>query len=154
MKESAHWCHEYFHRAFADPASGLMAVITGLRADPDSGRPHLSSIDEHFRRRMDYLQAQQFLTVRFEDIVGAAGGGDDQGQREAISRVADHLGLRLSQRDLNYITANAFSQQSPTFRKGQIGSWRAEMSSEQRTAFQAIAGSLLVELGYESGAGW
>jgi hypothetical protein len=36
-----------------------------------------------------------------------------------------------------------------TFRKGLIGGWREEFSSEHEQAAKEVAGPLLVELGYE-----
>jgi hypothetical protein len=41
-----------------------------------------------------------------------------------------------------------------TFRKGQIGSWREEFSAEHERAVKEVAGSLLVELGYEADPEW
>ena len=37
-----------------------------------------------------------------------------------------------------------------TFRKGQIGGWREEFSSEHERAVEGVVGPLLVELGYEA----
>lgn len=154
MKESAHWCHRYFREGLEDPASRLMAAITGLEPNSETGRPYLASIDGHFRTRLDYLEDRRFLTVRFEDVVGSRGGGDDMRQREAIFRVAEHLGLKLRQGDVSNIVGHAFGEDSPTFRKGQIGSWREEMLPEHKTAFKAITGSLLIDLGYEADLDW
>jgi len=154
MKESAHWCHEYFHDQLADPATRLMKCITGMEGDPGNGQPYLSSIDEHFRRRLDYLQESRFLTVRFEDAIGSAGGGIDERQRAVIVSLAHHLGLRLNDRDIHRVVVNAYDSTSPTFRRGQIGSWQEEMQSEHRARFKEIAGPLLVELGYEKDMDW
>jgi hypothetical protein len=38
--------------------------------------------------------------------------------------------------------------------KGAVGSWSESWSSEDRLLFDAVAGDLLVELGYEPNAGW
>ncbi len=40
------------------------------------------------------------------------------------------------------------------FRKGQVGGWRDEWSSDDRFAFDDVAGDLLIELGYEPDASW
>ena len=154
LNETNHWCHDYFNHVLQDQASRLMAAITGLEGEPENDRPGLNSIDQHFRNLLDYLHDPRFLKVRFEDVVGSAGGGDDRRQREVISSLADHLGLKLRRRDVSHVMAHAFDRGAPTFRKGQIGSWRQEMLPEHKVAFKEIAGSLLVDLGYEASTDW
>lgn len=154
MREPAHWCHSYFCSVLSDRASRLMAAIRGLTKDPRSEHPFLASIDEHFRLRMGYMDEARFCTVRFEDLVGSAGGGNDNQQAQTLHVIANHLGLRLTSSDIRRITTQAFCRESPTFRKGQIGSWRDEMGPAHRAAFKEVAGPLLIELGYESTLSW
>ncbi len=40
------------------------------------------------------------------------------------------------------------------FRQGGSGGWRADWSTADRLAFDAVGGELLVDLGYEDGRGW
>lgn len=40
------------------------------------------------------------------------------------------------------------------WRKGVVGDWRARFTDDDKRCFKAIAGSLLVELGYEQGMDW
>jgi len=40
------------------------------------------------------------------------------------------------------------------WRKGVVGDWRTYFTEETKERFKAMAGELLVELGYERGTGW
>ncbi len=83
--------------------------------------------------------------VRFEELIGARGGGDDDTQARTIRAIYDHLGVeprhaRLSER--------LFSSASPTFRKGQIGSWRESFDPELEALFEREAGRWMEVYGY------
>ena len=145
MREPRHWCHTFFREVLSDDSSRLMATICGM------DEPHLDSIDKHFRRKFGYLSHPQFCIVRFEELIGSAGGGDDRSQQVTIQKIADHLQLSLTAQELRHITSRAFWRNSPTFRKGQIGAWKQEMQEEHKEAFGKVAGQLLLELGYEEG---
>ena len=88
------------------------------------------------------------LVVRFEDLVGAAGGGDDTSQRRCLRDVYDHLGLPLDEARLEEIAGRLFSASSPTFRRGAIGQWRHAFDDEARALFDGRASELLGALGY------
>jgi len=69
-------------------------------------------------------------------------------------KIARHLRVKLSSENLTYIADNAFSMDSATFRRGQIGSWRDELKPEHILKFKEVAGQLLIDLGYETNLGW
>lgn len=49
---------------------------------------------------------------------------------------------------------NVNPEKSPTYRKGQSGNWRQEFDEEVKERFKAVAGDLLIELGYEKDLNW
>lgn len=148
MREPRHWCHNYFHEVLENHSQRLMATIRG------DEKSNLKTIDGHFRSRMAYMNHPRFYTVRFEEMIGSEGGGDDLLQRSTIESIADHLKVKLTNHDLQRIALDAFSTSSPTFRKGKIGSWKEEMEPEHIEAFIDVAGDLLCELGYEETLEW
>jgi hypothetical protein len=87
--------------------------------------------------------------VRFEDLVGPAGGGSRERQERAIGAIAEHLGLPLTAGETAVIADGVFDVTSPTFRRGLIGSWKEHFTAEHVRAFTEIAGQTLVEWGYE-----
>jgi len=155
MRHLDHWCHLYFQQHLPDDFSRLMAVITGLNEKlPDSKRLTLRSIDAHYRHRWGYMTHPRVVSVTFEDLVGIRGGGSDSRQEATIHRIAEHLGVRLSEKELAYIGKGAFSDASATFRKGRIAGWQKAMSIEHKNMFRRIAGQLLIDLGYEINIDW
>ncbi len=91
--------------------------------------------------------------VRFERLVGAEGGGSDADRREEIRAIAAHLAIPCSESHVEAISRSLFGGTS-TFRHGQIGSWKQGFTPEVTRAFKAVAGDLLVELGYERDHSW
>ncbi|MCH9769328.1 MAG: sulfotransferase domain-containing protein [Gammaproteobacteria bacterium] len=94
-----------------------------------------------------YAERPNSLVCKFEDLVGAKGGGDDELQRETIKKMADFLGLDLSKKATDHVVANLFGASS-TFRKGQIGSWVEHFKAEHHAAFDSMMGHLLEKWGY------
>jgi hypothetical protein len=92
--------------------------------------------------------------VRFEDLVGDLGGGSKKAQYQLIKHLAGHLRLTLRMSDIERIAEASYSSRSPTFRKGQMGTWKAELTAEHKEAFKNIAGDLLIDLGYEQDLSW
>jgi hypothetical protein len=86
------------------------------------------------------------LVVRFEDIVGANGGGSDEGQIRAVKRIVDWVGLK--EVNVPEIAEKVFGG-TPTFRKGLIGSWKDEFIPEVEQEFNRVIGNRLSEWGYE-----
>jgi hypothetical protein len=88
------------------------------------------------------------LLLRFEDLVGPAGGGDADRQRTALVDLYAHLGLDVDAAWIDQLQERVFSDRSPTFRRGAIGGWREVFDEETAAVFDEEAGHLLVRLGY------
>jgi hypothetical protein len=92
-------------------------------------------------------------TTRFERLVGARGGGSDHAQMEELCRIACHLDRPAHQATLRAAAADVFGG-SWNFRRGQIGSWEEHLTEEHKMMFKAVAGDVLIELGYERDLDW
>ncbi len=146
--------HAYYQK-LPDDHSRLMTAIIGIEeASLGDRKIRWPSIDTSFRERLSWLTHPRCCVVTFEELVGPNGGGDGELQRAAIRRIAEHIKVRLTARDVEYVARNVFSTQTRTFRRGQIGSWQQEMTAAHRATFKEIAGQLLVDLGYETGFEW
>jgi hypothetical protein len=144
-----------YMQSLPDDHARLMATITGIDTyDVVGERIYWPSIEVLFRSRLDWLDHPRACVVAFEDLVGPKGGGTSERQRASIQKIAKHVGLRLTARDVEHIARSIFSRRTSTFRRGQIGGWRQEMVSEHRSAFKTLAGSLLIDLGYEADLEW
>ncbi len=100
---------------------------------------------------MDYPFA---LTVRFEDLVGSKGGGDDAKQLATVKAIAKHVSVELSEERAQEIATDLFGITKNTFRKGQIGAWKHEFTAEHKELFKQYGGELLIKLGYEKDLDW
>lgn len=94
------------------------------------------------------------FTIKFEDAVGASGGGDDNKQSEMINALYEYLGMPLKPSQLKKISESSRSSNTQTFRTGKIGNWRFEYSEQLKEKFKNEAGDLLIALGYESDYNW
>lgn len=84
------------------------------------------------------------LTVRYEDIRGAVGGGSVEAQMAAADRLADWLG---TDRDRMRAAMQADTD-TTTFRRGVIGAWRDEMEPELAEQIASISGEQMKTWGY------
>jgi Sulfotransferase domain len=136
------------HEAFMALPSDDERLLVCIRGGELGGRK-LQSLDQRYRQFLGWEQDEGAVVVKFEDLVGPRGGGCAEVQRRAVERVAAHVGIPLDERTMRLIEENLFGR-GRTFRKGQIGGWQEEFSSEHEQAAKEVAGPLLVELGYEA----
>lgn len=135
--------------ALKDDRERLMYSIRGGRL----GDNVMQSLDERYRSFTGWGREGGAAVVKFEELVGPEGGGDEHAQRDAAQRVADHLGITLDERKLKDVCGQLFGR-GRTFRKGRAGGWREELTEEHREAVKEVAGPLLIELGYEADLDW
>jgi len=83
--------------------------------------------------------------MRYEDIIGAEGGGDAGRQLQTIWEL--QLALHVPGRPGNY-RDRVFSRDALTFRRGQIGDYLIDFSEDHHESFERSAGDLLDTLGY------
>ncbi len=135
-----HWLFRRYREA--DPMQRLRMSIEGI---PDAG---LRSVGETLRVYEGWLEAAD-LVVRFEDLVGDAGGGDDRRQRKVLDDLYRVLGVDRSQAILDHVQPRVFSRYANTFRRGSVGQWREAFDDSIADLFQRVAGEELVRYGYE-----
>ncbi len=134
-REQGHRLHQQF--LGLSPDQRISRTIAGC--------PQLQDVRERFSAVLPWADSETCLTVRFEDLVGAKGGGSDEAQRRAIEAVCRHLGL--ADGDVEAVQRELFGQ-GATFRRGTIGQWREQFTPEHQRLFEQVAGDLLERLGY------
>jgi hypothetical protein len=140
-KRTDHRLHDLF-TALPDARARLRTAITG---DPGAGLPSIAERLSYFRGWL----TSGLLVVRFEDLVGASGGGDAARQRELLRAVFDHLGVDAGATRIEAIARRLFSADSPTFRSGQVGSSRDFFDDELEDLFRRTIGDHAVPYGYD-----
>lgn len=137
----------YRHYGELDGWSNRLAFsITGGAV---KGAGYLESINSRARSLEGWMKRADVLTVRFEDLVGAQGGGSEKAQRVAIIKICTFLGLEHSSELIDEVCDSVYGD-TRTYRKGQIGSWKEEFSAEHIRLFAKVTGDLLRDWSYES----
>jgi len=130
----------------------MMSLITESRIY-DIWWRNIHSIDEYFRSYLSWMNTPGMLVIRFEELVGSKGGGDDVVQFATMKALSQHVGRNLSDQRIHTICKNLFGG-TWSFRSGQIGSWRKYFKQEHVDAFKQVAQPLLEELNYEVDSNW
>jgi hypothetical protein len=139
-----------YHEAMRDCTTLRERLLMRLKGRPEHNMgPLATMLDGH----KGWL-AEDVLSIRFEDLIGARGGGDNARQREVIARIWNVLGLPPDPMAIERIAERAFSSVSPTFRKGSTGQWRDVFDDEIRDAFKKYAGWTVIDYGYETDDSW
>lgn len=107
----------------------------------------MRSVAEIYNIFLPWLSENDCLTVKFEDLVGNQGGGNDEKQSETLRRIAVHLGIPFDESELKEIAFKSFNKNSGTFRKGQIGDWVNWLDDETLSLLKKDA-SIFKEYGY------
>jgi sulfotransferase 6B1 len=152
-KEPNHRLHPYFKSLKSD-RERLMAAIVGVDGKLIKDGRKAESLGEWAEGFSPWLNEPNCLAVRFEDLIGSTGGGDDEQQLQNVRAIIDYLGIDIAEEQITEIAKEIFFKNSKTFNKGQIGNWRNHFTDEHKYAFKKVAGEALINLKYENGYDW
>lgn len=152
-KDKDHRLHSYFNNlpSFDECLSASILGIKGylLKDGVDS-----KSIGEHFNSYLPWLDEPDCLVVRFEDLIGAKGGGCDIKQKEVVGLIMEHMNISVDDNGISKLANTTFSSSARTFRKGMIGDWRNHFTEKHTLEFKEVAGEALIKMGYENSHDW
>ena len=103
---------------------------------------------------MGWFTSKNVCAIRFEDIIGEKGGGNNTKQQKVVERVINYLDLNNSKINIDEICECIYFKGSRTFNKGRIHRWKELMSPEIKKIFKEQLGHLLIELDYEKNYEW
>jgi|GEM_PF-480466 len=106
-----------------------------------------------FGPSLTYMKSPNTLVVRFEDLVGAKGGGSNEAQYKAMEQIAAFIGMPFNRAVYKRISKDLFGS-SYTFRSGKSGAWKKHFSKENKKLFKDKYGKVLVNMGYEKDNSW
>jgi hypothetical protein len=143
--------HRDFLNSFPTFEERLLRVIRGDVPIPFQLGPHeqvATGIRDLVLAFADWLELARLtwcIPLRFEDLVGPAGGGSLHTQLALIWRL--QLALRVPGRPVHY-AAQLGRKRPPTFRRGIIGAFRDEFTSRHHAAFAALPQDFMDRFGY------
>lgn len=112
------------------------------------------NITDFYQLYLPWQKNPRVYVTRFEKLIGEQGGGTLDEQITEIMNIANHIGCSISHDKASKIAKNLFHEKEVTFFKGQIGAWKTNFSQRHKNIFKAVAGNLLVTLGYEKDLNW
>lgn len=133
---------------FPDKDAILRAMVFG------NGEPgekfYFPEIGERYAAYARWWDAPMGHTVRFEDLIGGRGGGDDDRQVDEVAGVLQYLGYGADQQTSRTLAAQLFSEKAITFRTGRIDSWREELPADLAAEVERRCAVWMDRLGYPS----
>jgi hypothetical protein len=139
LKKDSHYLHPYF-RSLSDMSSRFRAVIGGIKPEECNDYVSLASIADQVRSLDGWINWPFTQVVFFEQLVGEAGGGSVELQRNAVKKLLTFLDYPLSSPEIDSLCGRLYSSGSYTFRKGNIGDWATQFTEEIDLAFETLAG--------------
>lgn len=151
LREMNRWhrLHRYFRRT-ASLEEAISLAINGL--DPPVAGIDYPNIAERFARYEGWLDCNDCLSVRFEDLRSDRQGEIIRAMAEFYAARCAHAGDTAAWAEA--MQANIAPHKSHTFRSGEKSAWQREFSAAHRRRFDEVAGDLLIRLGYESNHDW
>jgi sulfotransferase 6B1 len=151
LREMNRWHRLSPHfRKLPSMSDAIMLSITGF--DPPIPGLEYPNIAERFARYADWLQRDDCLPIRFEDLAS-------ENRHTVIRQMADFYAAHCNRSIdvdacVRAMTDSIAPHKSHTFRSGKKAGWQREFAAEHRRVFEELAGDLLIELGYEQSHDW
>jgi hypothetical protein len=146
---TSHVHHDYYAKELKDFDERLRVSILGR---PDLAEIDFPGIRQRFEPYLGWLDRPEVLVLRFEDFI--------QHKRQTLEKILEHAaerGFRTQiERNsaLDLLEKSIDPRQSPTFRSGNVGGWKASFSPQHKDLFKQVTGDLLIRLGYEESMDW
>ncbi|MCH6257182.1 hypothetical protein MLD52_11540 [Puniceicoccaceae bacterium K14] len=133
------YAHSAILRAMDNNHDRIMHAIT------DTTFPYHNSL----RECTWLLLHPQVLNLRYEDLVGENGGGDERRQGMEIVRLMTHLNVGGDPAEIARV---AYNKDTETFAKGKIDTWKSEFNEKHIEAINQRIGDLIALYGYDVNA--
>jgi sulfotransferase 6B1 len=139
--DKTHPAHSYFASLKNDKSRYLAAIngVDGIK----------SPVNETLQKYSGWLDFDA-MVVRFEDIIGSLGGGNDEKQFKVICEIGDFIGISLSSNTAQSICKKIFAPTAITFRSPQVNGWREHLNDEHLDVLESKCSGLLKRYGYSS----
>jgi len=144
----SHGMHRYYTQVLKNTEERINAAIQGV-TEPGS---ELSGVRARYENYLGWLNLPQVLCLRFEDLIL---------ERDvALGNLLDYLEARgftpevSRTQAIDVLKQAILPKKSGTFRKATPGNWQEHFTETNKSAFKAVAGDLLLRLGYEESERW
>lgn len=124
------------------------------------GNEHAPSYIKFYLERIGWSLNPAHLVVKYEDLVGSAGGGSDEIRDACIINLANFIHLELSQEQLEKVTAEMYTDlgvceaEGRVYKRSSIKNWIIFLNEEHKLLLKETIGEVLIELSYEKDLEW
>ena len=135
------------------------------------GDEHGPSYIKYYKERLGWALSGYPLVVKFENLVGAKGNGNDAVQIQTIREMARHIDFDLSQNHLTNIIDNLYDNkfqyadmpapldgtdlmEGKIYKRASTGQWRGFLNEENKKLLKEAIGLEIIQLGYEQDLNW
>lgn len=145
LVSEAHYYHKDGKTAFAGWFDGNDFDERVIRLLNDNWL--IGSLRERIGGFLPWLDFPNVISLSFEELIGAAGGGNDADQLQLIWSIQLKLQAPGDPRD---IASRLFNPDSATFRSGQLGGYKKHLPADIVSDFAMQNEDILTKLGYPS----
>ncbi|MBD5781188.1 sulfotransferase domain-containing protein [Pelagicoccus sp. NFK12] len=140
----------YMHRTFK-PLSESERIALSIRGNESAGGGY-PDIGKRYAAFLGWIEDPEVYSVSYERLVS------DERALE-FRKVFEFLSQKTGQAlEIDSLVQRALEAVQPkrshTFRRGGSGGWRADLDEAAKRDFKAVAGDLLIRLGYEDSTDW
>lgn len=122
----------------------LSASINGAKA----GKIKMLNIADRVKSILPWMDQPNVHVIHFEKLVGEKGGGSKKVQTAELKRLITFLEIELTDAQIDALADKVFGG-TGTFRKGQIGEWRKELSEKHINKMNTLMNGLWEKSGYK-----
>lgn len=145
-----HALHPYFVTRAGTMEARILMSIRGI-SEPEFPYEY-PDVSARFARYRPWLSTPGIITLRFEDLVS---DGLEHSLHRIAATYAQRSGCGLDVKGVVHrMRASIDPSKSLTFRQGRAGAWQTAFTAQHKTAMKALAGQLLIDLGYERDFDW
>jgi hypothetical protein len=158
-KEKRIFLHDFYSQ-YSSFDQQLMSSIKGIPlGSPFGSNVSQPDIGTDFSRWKGWISDENTCAVKFEDLVGERGGGSEEKRLYMIDKILAYLEINFPWQQIKDKFASTVMnpEESHTYKKGgkgSIGGWKSLFKEHHKVAFKEVAGSTLIELGYEDSLNW
>jgi len=139
-----------YHDAFSGMESQHERILRSLEGCESVGLPSMAQLFDGFH---GWMQSCAHV-IRFEDLIGQQGGGDDERQQQTLSDMFAFLDIPCDSQQSQKLASCIYSRASPTFHCGSAMQWPRFFDAETKKRFKELTGSAIVDYGYETSNAW
>jgi hypothetical protein len=124
------------------------------------GNEHAQSYIDFYKQRIGWALNPKVLTIKYEDLLGKAGGGNEKIKRAKVLEMAHFIRLNLNDEQFEkvieqmYVDFGNDNADGKVFERSTTGNWRTFLNHEHVKLLKKKLGKELISLGYEKDYKW